>query len=118
MSSVSDLTRSAEQWIAGVLLYGAVGMAVAAVCAWVGVWITTAVVRRRLPADGGGIEYATSAQPRTRHVWASPGWWSPVAVRLTVFAAAAAMTAGIVSVVADPDFRQYEHVCACIGRAW
>ncbi|UQX13478.1 hypothetical protein [Candidatus Mycobacterium methanotrophicum] len=42
MSSVSDLTRSVEQWSADVLLYGAAGMAVAAVCAWVAVWITTA----------------------------------------------------------------------------
>ncbi len=64
-------------------------------------------VRRRLPANGGGTEYGASAQPRTRHVWASPGWWSPVAVRLTVLAAAAAMMGGIDSViVADPDFEQ------------
>ncbi len=83
MSSVSELTRSVEQWSADVWLYGAAGMAVAAVCAWMGVWITTAVVRRRLPADGGGTDYGASAQPRTRHAWASPGWWSPVAVRLT-----------------------------------
>ncbi|UQX13449.1 hypothetical protein [Candidatus Mycobacterium methanotrophicum] len=106
---MSDLTRSVAQWSADVLLYGAAGM---------GVWITAAVVRRRVPVDGGGTEYGASAQPRTRHVWAAPGWWLPVAVRLTVLAAVAAMTGIACDIEADPDFDKYEHVCACISRAW